>query len=71
MLILIWFIVCILFAFVHYFLGTSGHALELFALLSAIALFLLNKFVTKLNKKNEKIFSYRESSSTLSITKIA
>ena len=39
MLILIWFIVCILFAFVHYFLGTSGHALELFALLSAISLF--------------------------------
>tara|TARA_B100000579_G_scaffold20096_1_gene14149 strand:+ start:971 stop:1129 length:159 start_codon:yes stop_codon:yes gene_type:complete len=51
MLILIWFIVCILFAFVHYFLGTSGHALELFALLSAISLFLLNKFANKVNKK--------------------
>ena len=51
MLILIWFIVCILFAFVHYFLGNSGHALELFALLSAISLFLLNKVTNKVNKK--------------------
>ena len=51
MLILIWFIVCILFAFVHYFLRMSGHALEVFAILSAIALFLLNKFVNKVNKK--------------------
>jgi len=50
MLVLIWFIFCILFAFVHYFLGNSGHALELFAVLSAIALFLLNKFVNKVNK---------------------
>ena len=47
MLILIWFIVCILFAFVHYFLGNSGHALELFALLSAIALFILNRLTRK------------------------
>tara|TARA_B100001564_G_C20274605_1_gene505300 strand:- start:41 stop:199 length:159 start_codon:yes stop_codon:yes gene_type:complete len=51
MLILIWFIVCILFAFVHYFLGSSGHALELFALLSAVFLFLLNKLANKVNKK--------------------
>ena len=51
MLILIWFIVCILFAFVNFFLGTSGHALELFALLSAISLFLLNKVAKKVNKK--------------------
>jgi len=51
MLILIWFIACILFAFVHYFLGSSGHALELFALLSAISLFLLNKLANKVNKK--------------------
>ena len=51
MLILIWFIVCILFAFVHYFLRMSGHALEVFAILSAIALFLLNKFANKVNKK--------------------
>ncbi len=51
MLILIWFVVCILFAFVHYFLRMSGHALEVFAILSAIALFLLNKFANKVNKK--------------------
>tara|TARA_B100001113_G_scaffold98909_1_gene79701 strand:- start:109 stop:267 length:159 start_codon:yes stop_codon:yes gene_type:complete len=51
MLILIWFIVCILFAFVHYFLGTSGHAVELFALLSGLSLFLLNKLANKVNKK--------------------
>ncbi len=51
MLILIWFIVCILFAFVHYLLKESGHALELFALLSAMSLFLLNKFANKVNKK--------------------
>tara|TARA_B100001741_G_C16235611_1_gene451530 strand:- start:73 stop:231 length:159 start_codon:yes stop_codon:yes gene_type:complete len=47
MLILIWFIVCIIFAFVQYILGDSGHALELFALLTAISLFLLNKFTNK------------------------
>ena len=29
--------------FVHLILGNSGHALELFALLNAIALFLINK----------------------------
>ena len=53
----IWrYIVCILFAFVHYFLGTSGHALELFALLAAISLFLLNKFANKVNKKKWKNF---------------
>ena len=51
MLLLIWFIVCILFAFVNYFLGASVHALELFALLSAVSLFLLNKFINKVNKK--------------------
>ena len=44
MLILVWFIVCIIFAFVQLILGDSGHALEVFALLSAIALFLINKF---------------------------
>tara|TARA_Y100001970_G_scaffold141738_1_gene174426 strand:+ start:5170 stop:5328 length:159 start_codon:yes stop_codon:yes gene_type:complete len=51
MLILVWFIVCILFAFVHHFLGSSGHALELFALLSGVSLFLLNKLSNKVNKK--------------------
>ena len=43
MLILVWFVVCIIFAFVQYILGDSVHSLELFALLAAIALFLLNK----------------------------
>tara|TARA_B100001540_G_scaffold138684_1_gene123305 strand:- start:529 stop:687 length:159 start_codon:yes stop_codon:yes gene_type:complete len=48
MLILIWFIVCMIFAFVNFILGDSGHALELFALLSAIALFLINKLKNKI-----------------------
>jgi len=48
MLILVWFVVCIIFAFVNFFLGSSGHALELFALLSAIALFLINKIKYKI-----------------------
>ena len=48
MLILIWIAVCIIFAFVHFFLGDSGHALELFALLSAICLFLINKILDKI-----------------------
>ena len=47
MLILVWFIVCIIFAFVQLILGDSGHALELFAVLSGIALFILNKLVSK------------------------
>ena len=47
MLVLIWFVVCIIFAFVQLILGDSGHALELFALLSAIALFLINRFTKK------------------------
>ena len=51
MLILIWFVVCIIFAFVQFILGNSGHSLELFALLTAIALFLLNKFINKINLK--------------------
>tara|TARA_B100000424_G_scaffold117503_1_gene88685 strand:- start:2590 stop:2745 length:156 start_codon:yes stop_codon:yes gene_type:complete len=51
MLILIWFIVCIIFAFVNLILGDSGHALELFALLTAIALFMVHKFKNKINLK--------------------
>jgi len=47
MLILIWFVVCIIFAFVQLILGDSGHALEVFALLTAITLFLINKFTKK------------------------
>ena len=49
MLILVWFVVCIIFAFVQYILGDSVHSLELFALLTAIALFLLNKLSNKTN----------------------
>ena len=48
MLILIWFIVCILFAFVQMLLGDSGHSLEVFAILTAIALFLINKLKGKI-----------------------
>ena len=48
MLILVWFVVCIIFAFVQLILGDSGHALELFALLTAIALFLISKIKYKI-----------------------
>ena len=47
-MILIWFIVCIIFAFVQLILGGSGHALEVFAVLTAIALFLINKLKGKI-----------------------
>ena len=48
MLILIWFLVYILFVFVHYISGNSGHSHELFALITAIALFMLKKFTKKI-----------------------
>tara|TARA_B100001029_G_C14997847_1_gene416150 strand:+ start:59 stop:217 length:159 start_codon:yes stop_codon:yes gene_type:complete len=48
MMVLIWFVVCILFAFVQLIIGESGHALEVFALLTAIALFLINKMKGKI-----------------------
>ena len=48
MFIFIWFIFCIIFAFVHFLLGSSGHALELFAIISAIVLFLINKYKDKI-----------------------
>ncbi len=48
MLILIWFIICIVFAFVHNFLGNSGHALELFAIITGIILFLIHKLKDKI-----------------------
>tara|TARA_B100000989_G_scaffold297762_1_gene284596 strand:+ start:3962 stop:4120 length:159 start_codon:yes stop_codon:yes gene_type:complete len=51
MLILIWITSCIIFAFVHFFLGNSGHALELFAILSAVSLYLLNKVIDKIKIK--------------------
>ncbi len=47
-MILIWFVVCIIFAFVNLILGDSGHSLELFALLTAIALFLIKKYAFKI-----------------------
>ena len=43
-------VVCIIFFIVQLILEGSGHALEVFALLTAIALFLINK----LGKKNVK-----------------
>tara|TARA_B100000965_G_C19489500_1_gene712338 strand:+ start:87 stop:233 length:147 start_codon:yes stop_codon:yes gene_type:complete len=47
MLVLVWFIVCIIFYFIQLILGDSGHALEVFAFLTAIALFLINKLSKK------------------------
>ena len=49
MLILVWFVICILFYFVQLLLGNSGHALEVFALLSGIAIFLISKIKYKIN----------------------
>ena len=49
MLILVWFVVCIIFFIVQLILEGSGHALEVFALLTAIALFLINKLGKKKN----------------------
>ena len=48
MLILVWFAVCIIFYFVQQILGNSGHALEVFAVLSAIAIFLISKIRYKI-----------------------
>ena len=48
MLILVWFIICILFYFVQLLLGNSGHALEVFAVLSGIAIFLISKIKHKI-----------------------
>ena len=50
MLILIWFVVCIIFYIVQMILGESGHALEVFALVSAIAIFIISKIKHKINK---------------------
>ena len=47
MLILIWFVVCIIFYLVQKILGNSGHALELFALLTALALFFIDRLIRK------------------------
>ncbi len=48
MLILIWFVVCIIFVFVQIILGDSGHALEVFAVLTGIALFIIHKLKGKI-----------------------
>ena len=50
MLILVWIVVCVIFYLVQKALGNSGHALELFALLTAIALF----FIDRLSRKEKK-----------------
>ena len=50
MLILIWFVVCIIFYLVQKILGNSGHALELFALLTALALFVIDRLSRKAKK---------------------
>ncbi len=50
MLILIWFVVCIIFYIIQMILGDSGHALEVFALVSAMAIFLISKIKHKINK---------------------
>ena len=48
MLILVWFVICILFYFVQLLLGNSGHALEVFAVLSGVAIFLISKIKYKI-----------------------
>ena len=48
MLILVWFVVCIIFYFVQLLLGNSGHALEVFAILSALAIFLISRIKYKI-----------------------
>ena len=50
MLILIWIVVCVIFYIVQKTIGNSGHALELFALLTALALF----FIDRLSRKAKK-----------------
>ena len=50
MLILIWFLVCIIFYLVQKILGNSGHALEVFALITALALFVIDRLSKKVKK---------------------
>tara|TARA_B100001029_G_scaffold156158_1_gene141410 strand:- start:138 stop:290 length:153 start_codon:yes stop_codon:yes gene_type:complete len=50
MLILIWFLVCIIFYLVQQILGNSGHALEVFALLTGLALFVIDRLSKKMKK---------------------
>ena len=48
MLILVWFVICIIFYFVQLLLGNSGHSLEVFAVLSGIAIFIISKIRHKI-----------------------
>ena len=50
MLILIWFLVCIIFYLVQIILSNSGHALEVFALLTALVLFVIDRLSKKVKK---------------------
>tara|TARA_Y100001970_G_C14078988_1_gene773612 strand:- start:136 stop:288 length:153 start_codon:yes stop_codon:yes gene_type:complete len=50
MLVLIWFLVCIIFYLVQKTLGNSGHALEVFALLTAFVLFAIDRLSKKARK---------------------
>ena len=50
MLILVWLVVCIIFYLVQKILGNSGHALEIFALFTGLALF----FIDRLSRKTKK-----------------
>ena len=50
MLILIWFVVCIIFYLVQKILGNSGHALEIFALITALALFFIDRISRRAKK---------------------
>ena len=50
MLILIWFVVCIIFYLVQIILSNSGHALEVFALLTALVLFVIDRLSKKVKK---------------------
>ena len=50
MLILIWIAVCVIFYLVQNVLGNSGHALELFALLTAFVLFFIDRLSRKVKK---------------------
>ena len=50
MLVLIWFVVCIIFYLVQIVLSNSGHALEVFALLTALVLFVIDRLSKKVKK---------------------
>ena len=48
MLVLSWFALCILFYIIQITLGDSGHALEVFAIASAIILFFISRIKSKI-----------------------